>query len=140
MKKIYLAIPYTGMQESSYNQANEATVKLLNQGYNVFSPITHSHPLTLLESYNVPHTWEYWQQIDYQFIDWADEVYVFIPKEGISSVVNSTGVNAEIKYAMDHNKPVNLCIITDGELVVLDSKKVKVVIDTVKDNVPNVSN
>ena len=106
MKKIYLAIPYTGMQESAYEQANLATVLLLNQNYNVFSPITHSHPLTLLDMYEIPHTWEYWQHIDYQFIDWCDEVWVLIPKEGIDKVRNSTGVQAEIDYAHSHNKPV----------------------------------
>lgn len=106
MKKIYLAIPYTGMQESAYEQANLGTVMLLNEGYNVFSPITHSHPLTKLNMYEIPHTWEYWQHIDYQFIDWADELWVLIPKEGLEKVENSTGVQAEIKYAKETGKQI----------------------------------
>jgi hypothetical protein len=95
MKKIYLAIPYSGMEESSFRQANEATVHLLNMGFNVFSPITHSHPLT---RYNLPGTWDFWEQIDYQFLDWSDRLLVVIPEEGIDKVLHSKGVQAEIKY------------------------------------------
>lgn len=98
MRKIYLAIPYTGMEESSYRQANEATAVLLNAGFNVFSPITHSHPLTKLKNYTVPGSWNFWKKIDYQFLDWADDLYVLTPEEGSDKVDNSVGVQEEIKY------------------------------------------
>jgi hypothetical protein len=102
--KIYLAIPYTGIEESSYNQATEATMLIINEyGHNVFSPITHSHPLAQL---GVKGTWDFWQHLDYQYIDWADEVWVLIPKEGIQKCFNSTGVVAEIKYATEKNKVI----------------------------------
>lgn len=117
MKKIYLAIPYSGMTESSYAQANFASVLVLNQGHNVFSPITHSHPLTLIDNYTIPHTWEYWQHIDYQFLDWADEVYVLIPNEGMQKVLDSTGVQAEIKYALEHDMPVKYIKINDELMI-----------------------
>lgn len=117
MKKIYLAISYTGMQESSYKQANLASVLILNEGHNVFSPITHSHPLTLIDKYEIPHTWEYWQHIDYQFIDWADEVWVLVPDEGPIPIINSTGVQAEIVYAEEHDKKVRFIKIKDGKIV-----------------------
>jgi hypothetical protein len=120
LRKIYLAIPYSGMEKSSYEQANLATVLLLNQGYNVFSPITHSHPLTLLNKYEVPHTWDYWQNIDYQFIDWADEVWVLIPNEGSSKVISSTGVNAEVAYARDHGMPVKYFQVKETTSFVTD--------------------
>jgi hypothetical protein len=106
MKKIYLAIPYSGMEESSYEQANLATVLLLNIGYNVISPITHCHSLTKIQGYDLPGTWEFWKEIDFEFIDWVDEVFVLIPKEGWKMVQNSTGVQAEIEYSIDNNKPV----------------------------------
>lgn len=109
MKKIYLAIPYTGMQVSSYEQANDATVKLLVSGVNVYSPITHSHPFTEAAGrtgVTLPQTWEFWSNIDYDFIDWADELYVLIPKEGYEKVEKSTGVQAEIKYAKEHNMSI----------------------------------
>jgi len=110
MKKIYLAIPYTGMLESSYEQANAATIKIMQLGHNPFSPITHSHPLTKFEENGLPTTWEFWEKIDYQFIDWADEVWVCLPEEGLQPVLNSIGVQAEIKYAKLHNKPIKAII------------------------------
>jgi hypothetical protein len=104
LTKIYLAIPYSGMHESSYQQSIDATVALIKtKQYNVFSPIIHSHPLT---PYEIKGTWDIWQYYDYQFMDWADEVWVLIPKEGLSTVKNSIGVQAEIEYAKKHNKPV----------------------------------
>ena len=106
MKKIYLAIPYTGMEDSAYEQVNLATLLLLNLGYNVISPITHCHPLTKIEGYTVPGTWEFWKEIDFQFLDWADEMFVLIPKEGMERIHKSTGVQAEIEYAMDNDKDV----------------------------------
>jgi len=116
MKKIYLAIPYTGMQESSYRQANVASVAVLNEGYNVFSPITHSHPLAQLEGLNVPHTWEYWSQIDYQFLDWADEMWVVVPEEGMKTVLDSTGVNAEIEYAVKQGMVIRAITCEDNRI------------------------
>lgn len=104
MKKVYLAIPYSGMEQSSYGQATAATAQLINQHeINVFSPITHSHPLT---KHGVKGTWDYWQKIDFQFIDWCDEVWVLIPTEGAEMVKKSVGVQAEIEYAIKTGKTV----------------------------------
>jgi nucleoside 2-deoxyribosyltransferase len=112
MIKIYLAIPYSGMEESSFEQANEATVKLLKQGFNVFSPITHSHPLT---RFDLPGTWEFWSKIDYQFLDWCDLCLVLVPKEGEEKVNASVGVKAEIDYAIKKKK-----LVLFGEMLELD--------------------
>jgi hypothetical protein len=107
MKKIYLAIPYSGMTESSYEQATKATAELMSgsgeQKINVFSPITHSHALTL---HGLRGDWAFWKEVDFQFIDWAEEVWVIIPEEGIKRVLMSVGVIAEINYANDTKKPV----------------------------------
>lgn len=117
MKKIYLAIPYTGMYESSYEQANKASIKILKMGHNVFSPITHSHPLS--KNYpgaEIPTNWDFWKKIDYQFIDWADEVWVCVPKEGEKAVLNSPGVQAEIQYARKHNKLIYAIINSNPDI------------------------
>lgn len=102
MLKIYLAIPYSGMEESSFEQANEATVALLNMGFNVFSPITHSHPLT---RHDLPGTWDFWKKIDYQFLDWCDILLILIPKEGTEKVTQSVGVGEEVKYYSESKPP-----------------------------------
>lgn len=104
MKKIYLAIPYSGMEQSSYDQATAATAQIINKyEINVFSPITHSHPLT---KHGVKGTWDYWQKIDFQYIDWCDEVWVLVPTEGEDRVKKSVGVQAEIEYARNSGKLV----------------------------------
>jgi hypothetical protein len=112
--KVYLAIPYTRMEESSYTQATEATMLIINQyGHNVFSPITHSHPIAKL---GVKGTWDYWQHIDYQFIDWCDEVWVLIPEQGIGKLFDSEGVKAEIQYAKTHNKIIKYISVENEEI------------------------
>lgn len=124
LKKIYLAIPYTGMRDSAFRQANVASVEILNLGHNVFSPITHSHPLTLLERYEIPHTWEYWQHIDYQYLDWADELWILVPEEGIQPVKKSTGVQAEIAYAKKLGIPI--LYVSIDELMKKTDERLKV--------------
>lgn len=115
LSKVYLAIPYSGMRRSSYKQATYCTAILMNKGnYNVFSPITHSHPLT---KYKLRGDWAFWEQVDYQYIDWADEVFVLVPKEGLQKVFTSTGVVAEIKYATSKNKPITFIEIINDKIV-----------------------
>jgi nucleoside 2-deoxyribosyltransferase len=114
MKKIYLAIPYTGMTESSFKQANEAAAVLLNEGYNVFSPISHCHIIT--REYNLPTNWNFWKKVDFQFIDWADEVWVLVPKEGWHTTKESNGVQAEIKYALSKNKAISFFMIENNKI------------------------
>jgi hypothetical protein len=113
MRKIYLAIPYTRMESSSFEQANIATIELLKLGVNVFSPITHSHPLVILDGESLKGTWEFWEQMDKQFIDWADEVIVLIPKEGFQMVINSKGIKNEIDYARSQEKTIRYATINE---------------------------
>lgn len=109
LNRIYLAIPYTKMDgDLSFKLANEILVYFINKGYNVFSPITHSHPLTKL---GVRGDWEFWEQVDLEFIDWADEMIIIIPPDdkdisGVELVKSSTGVQAEIDYCIKTNKKV----------------------------------
>lgn len=119
MRKIYLAIPYSGMQESSYEQATIATAILLKKGFNVYSPITHSHPLTK-QGIDLPHSWDFWEKIDKQFIDWADEVYVMIPIEGYEKILSSIGVQAEIAYAKEKNMNINYITMNSNHTNLID--------------------
>ena len=108
MKKIYLAIPYSGNEEKSYILATKITAILIaDNNLNVFSPITHSHPLTKVKGVEVPGDWEYWKEVDYSFIDWSDEVYIVIPNGDFTQVLTSSGVVAEAKYAVTTDKPIS---------------------------------
>lgn len=119
MKRVYLAIPYSGMEESSYRQANNAMIKILEAGHCVYSPITSSH-VTTLSPNEIPRTWEFWWNIDRQFVDWAEEIWVLVPEEGIESVVDSRGVTDEIIYATDRAKSVRYFYIKNNEIVFED--------------------
>ena len=104
MKKIYLAIPYTGMAESSFEQSTKAAAEIMKGGvHNVFSPITNAHMLT---EHGLKGGWAFWEKIDYQYIDWADEVWAIVPKEGYLKILDSVGVIGEINYAHQKEKPV----------------------------------
>lgn len=127
MKKVYLAIPYTGMEESSFKQANKATAMLFNKQYNVFSPISHCHHIA--KEYELPGTWEFWKEIDYQYIDWCEDIFVLIPEEGFDKISSSTGVMAEISYAMSKNKSVYFISINEeNSLIFHHDDRVKSVI------------
>lgn len=101
--KVYVAIPYSGIEEESFSVANQVTSDLMNEGnYIPFSPISHSHPIAIQCS--VPGDWAFWEEFDTSFLEWCDEVHVVvIDKE---RVLNSTGVQAEIGIAEKLGKPI----------------------------------
>lgn len=106
-KKIYLAIPYRGWEEYSFKVANRVAVYLINQGILVFSPITHSHPLSIHE--NIPGDWDFWSKYDYSFIkDWADELWYIQANNDVNKkhLEMSEGVRAEVDFAVEIGKSV----------------------------------
>lgn len=104
-KLIYLASPYSHsdpkIQEQRFLAAAEATAKLQDRGHLIFSPIVHSH-------HCVPFTEKKggafgdWEALDKAFIDRCDEIWV-LELDGWST---STGVNAEVEYAILQGKRV----------------------------------
>lgn len=100
MEKIYLAIPYSGMAEHSFKTANKVAAELMNLGFIVFSPISHSHPIA--SQCSVPGDWSYWEKFDTEFLKWCDKVIVV----KLKGWEKSKGVAAEISIANDLNKPV----------------------------------
>jgi len=103
--RIYLAIPYSGLRDLAFKISNEVAADLMNRGFIVFSPITHSHNLSLQEE--LPHTWEFWKSQDEAFVEWADEVHVVVIGEtGYELIDKSVGVKAEIEMAKEMGKPV----------------------------------
>jgi len=118
MKKIYLAIPYSGMEEESYKLATRVTAKLMSEDrHNVFSPITHSHPLTQLEGIDMPGDWAFWKEIDLQYIDWCDEMIVIVPEAGYNKVLESTGVQAEIDYCAKQGKHITFMQLSSSDTI-----------------------
>jgi hypothetical protein len=104
-KKIYLALPYTGLINESFKAANEIAGELINKGNYVFSPISHSHPIWIAGNKIANH--EVWLRQDREFVKWCDEVHVVIlGKKGKERIKQSHGVQQELKWAKEFNKKV----------------------------------
>lgn len=105
-KKIYLAIPYTGMARKSFKACNIIAGQLIDKGHFVFSPISHSHPIW--EACNRRHDYKVWLRQDFQFVKWADEIYVVVVngKWGIKKISTSRGVKRELGWAKRFGKKV----------------------------------
>jgi hypothetical protein len=98
--KVYLSVPYTGMEEESFRQVTSKAAELVSQGLIVFSPISHTHHMGKMKS--LPVTWDFWKVQDEAFITWADELWVFC----IDGWKRSVGVAAEMDLARKLGKPV----------------------------------
>ena len=106
----YLACPYTyphadkvvrdSVQALRFNRATLASVALLRAfNWNVFSPITHSHPMHLQ---GLDGDWEFWKRIDTEYLEMSQRMVVLT----IDGWFESTGVQAEIKIARGLRIPV----------------------------------
>lgn len=106
MKKIYLSIPYSKIdKEWSFQVANKITGELMKQGYLVYSPISHSHPVAM--EVDLPTDFAFWQPHNETFIEWCDEVRVVVlGLNGMDYINESTGVQGEIIMANNLNKPI----------------------------------
>ena len=105
MSKIYLAIPYSGLEEESFAVVNKIAAKLMAEGHIVFSPISHTHPIALAG--DLPKGWDYWKKFDETFIDWCEILYIVVMKnQGFERIRDSVGVNAEHVMALNQGKRI----------------------------------
>lgn len=57
---IYLAIPYTWNAMESFDVVNKVAGDLMKRGYIVFSPISHSHPISQHLGQNIQFDHDFW--------------------------------------------------------------------------------
>jgi len=115
MKLIYLASPYLYresdanetfyidthetkgevIQEGRYQSAIDATAKLMQKGYAVYSPIVATHPIAV--KHDLPLGSEYWMQFDEVILSRCSELYVLM----IDGWKESPGVQREIEMAKE---------------------------------------
>jgi len=69
-KLFYFAHPYSGNCEENFRLANERTIKLLNAGYHIFSPISHSHPLQMVQD----NSYKFWLCLDKTIMSRCDGI------------------------------------------------------------------
>lgn len=105
----YLAIPYSGRMEESFIDANRIGGALMVEGYTVFSPISHSHPIYKECGY-LPQTHEFWMEQDLPWLRLCDKLFVY-KSEGWE---DSIGVRLEIEEAMALDIPIHY--IEEGEM------------------------
>jgi nucleoside 2-deoxyribosyltransferase len=106
MKKVYLAIPYSRIEDLSHAVANDVSALLIGQGCIVFSPISHSHPIWKTGMAKHPHS--VWMEQDKAFVDWAEEIYVvnIVHADGERLIRESKGVQMELAWAREQGKPI----------------------------------
>ena len=125
MELTYLASPYThhdkDVIESRYLQAVAAVRALMAQGEHVFSPIVHCH--IVAKNSSLPLDWDYWRDIDFDFIDRCDKMTVLM----IEGWEDSKGVQAEIKYATEMSMVIEYIKLTQYTLAneQLDKAEIK---------------
>lgn len=100
----YLASPYSHKNpevvKSRVEQVTKATVWLIKEkGFNVFSPIVHSHPLA---EAGLQGDWDFWRLIDTEYLSVSARMVVL----AIEGWRESVGVQAEIKIAESMGIPV----------------------------------
>ena len=102
--KIYLAGPYSHeddkIKESRFVALTRAAGIIVQKNHHVMSPITHSHPIAMYSE--LPGSWEYWREMDLEFIRWCDEMWVY----HLPGWERSIGLNEEKKIAGELNKPI----------------------------------
>jgi hypothetical protein len=101
----YLACPYSHpipeVREWRAKQATFATAELIRErGWNVFSPITHSHPLHITAG--LDGSWQFWERIDTEYISLSARMVVLM----LPGWRDSVGIKSEIAIAKKKRVPV----------------------------------
>lgn len=103
--KIYLAAPYSceheWLREWRVDQVNRKAAELMDAGHIVFSPISHSHPISYHTKADACDS-DYWVRQDLAFMPACDEVWV-LRLEGWQE---SKGIKRETAYAEELGKQV----------------------------------
>lgn len=100
----YLATPYSKWEEGitmAYVEAARITARLLKQGYKVYSPIAHTHPIAIYGNVD-PYDHNIWLPFDKAMMDRSDALLV----AQLPGWSTSTGVKFEMKTFVEQSKPV----------------------------------
>ena len=111
MIDIYVAVPYDDpdplVREERFLRVTEYAAHLIAQGYTVYSPITHSHPMAVACPL-LGRGWRYWKEQDEQYIRMCEGCRVLM----LPGWKDSRGVAAEIEMFKSAGKIVRY-VFTD---------------------------
>lgn len=95
---IYLGTPYSHpnkqVVEYRYRAITRVAFHLMELGYVVFSPITHSHVINQIA--RKPGTWEFWKKQDLGVLEHCSALFVY----RLPGWEKSVGLTAEIEFSM----------------------------------------
>jgi len=100
----YLATPYSDpdplVREVRYKAACHITLRLMRQGFIVFSPILHNHFLE--KEHGLPSGWDFWQKYDLAMLKRCNRLIVGC----IQGWKESIGVAKEVEEARSRRIPI----------------------------------
>lgn len=98
---IYVATPYshveTSVMEQRFEEACKITYTLLEQGFVVYSPIVHCHPIAV--RFGLPRGIDFWEKFDRQMIMSAESILI-VKMDGWEQ---SKGILQERKIAAEQD-------------------------------------
>lgn len=106
--KIYLATPYSHpdpkVREWRFENINSFAADLMKCGHVVFSPISHSHPISQHLGNSLDS--EFYLGQDIPFMNWADKMIIarFLNDPDPCATYDSYGLNWEIEYMLCNGK------------------------------------
>ena len=102
IKRLYLSAPYSHpnklVRQYRVKMANQKAAELMERGYRVFSPLSHSHPISKYCQVD-PCDHDFWLRQDLWILPYCDIFYIYTLK-GWS---RSEGVKREFWEAQTHN-------------------------------------
>lgn len=94
---VYVGTPYThadpNVMADRFNAVNRFAISLMNDGFFVYSPITHGHPLAL--EGGLPRDWQFWERQATRMLSVCDVLAVLM----IDGWKESKGLAEEIRLA-----------------------------------------
>ena len=94
-----MATPYTHkdpkIRQKRFEEINKVALRLINEGYYVFSPISHCHPIA--KAGNLPTDWEFWGEYCREILRHCCIMFVYMQDGWEKSV----GIKEEIKIAKE---------------------------------------
>jgi hypothetical protein len=116
---LYLACPYSHpnpfVRDARFRTANRTAAQLMRAGIVVFSPLSHSVPISADFNDTVTLSHEFWMSQDLPILRRCDEMLVL----GLTGWHESLGVRQEIFEAMTHKIPITF--ITEQDIDLLPS-------------------
>jgi len=101
---LYLAVPYShpeaGVRHDRFVKVNLAAAALMRQGFLVFSPISHGHPICSAGA--LPGSWQYWENVSRAILQLC-KLLIVLQLDGWE---DSTGVVNEIRIAKELGIPI----------------------------------